>query len=104
MSEKKAFFLAMLFGAVMAVTAALFALQPKAGSSVVVLTSPFAPSTAFGAVIKADGALIAEGLRSFVAIAAPPEGDKGDFVHRLYTEGALLVLDGSAVVACLALA
>lgn len=102
MNDSRAFYLALLFGAVMAMVAVLsIGLAPVPGSNVIVFVSPFSELSAFHAIAAADGELVTGGFSSWTAIAAPRIQDSADFVSRLYGKGAFLVLDASAALACL---
>jgi len=81
---------------------AALALAPKAGEPVAVIAGPWAEGgAALRIVAAADGSVLAAARDGSVAIAAAA-GD--DFVDRLYQSGAVLVLDGAALSACLSIA
>lgn len=74
-------------------------LHPKQSSSVAVVVSPWANVTEIVEIIaKADGAIVRQGQWHWVLVA---QSDASDFVSRLYSAGALAVLDPVALGACI---
>ena len=81
---------------------AALALAPKSGAPVAVIAAPWAENgAALRIVAKAGGTLLDAARDGGVAIATSA-GD--DFVGRLYESGAVLVLVGAALSACLSIA
>jgi len=81
---------------------AALALAPKPGAPVAVIAAPWAADgAALRIVAAAEGTVLDTARDGGIAIAAAA-GD--DFVGRLYRSGAVLVLDGAALSACLSIA
>jgi len=81
---------------------AVLALTPKPGAPVAVIAAPWAEDgAALRIVAAADGTVLDTARDGGIAIAAPAADD---FVARLYQSGAVLVLDGAALSACLSIA
>src|SRR5262245_29808089 len=91
-----------LFAVLAGCLPATLALAPKSGAPVAVIAAPWAEhGAAVRIVAAADGTLLEAAHGGGVAIATSAGGD---FVDRLYDSGAVLVLDGAALSACLSIA
>ena len=96
------FAIAGLFALLAGLLPAVLALTPKPGAPVAVIAAPWAEDgAALRIVAAAEGTVLDTARHGEIAIAAAAGGD---FVDRLYRSGAVLVLDGTALSACLSIA
>jgi len=86
------------YAAVVGLAPAALAVTPKADAPLAILAWPWQTGAALATAAAAGGTLIAGSASGTVAIVRP---GGADFVTRLYAAGATLVLDASAVQACL---
>ena len=69
------------------------------GSRVVVVAPPWSdPERVISIIAEAGGTLVDGGRSPWLAVA---EGSSPDFANRLFTAGALLILDGRLAAACI---
>jgi hypothetical protein len=81
---------------------AAVALAPKPGAPVAVIALPWEQDgAALRIVAAADGLLLAAAGGGGIAIATSVASD---FIERLYRSGAVLVVDGATLSACLSIA
>jgi hypothetical protein len=69
------------------------------GSRVVVIAPPWSgPERVISIIAHAGGTLVDGGRSPWLAVA---EGSSPDFINRLFSAGALLILDGRLAAACI---
>lgn len=96
--NKRAMWLAVLFGSGLLFCSFALSLAPKAGAKVAVFTAPWATNNqAIFTIARADANIAAVGKVEWIAIAAD---DQTDLVSRLYQAGALLVIDAALLISC----
>lgn len=97
-NEQSAMWFSLIFGAAMIVSSAGFALAPKVGGKVAVITWPWKNEiSAIGVISRANARIVTEGRSQWVAIAFD---DAPELNTRLYKAGATFVLDANFVIAC----
>lgn len=96
--DKRAMWLALLFGIGLLLSSFALSLAPKAGAKVAVFTAPWAANNkAIFTIARADANIAALGKVEWIAIAAD---DQTDLVSRLYQAGAFLVIDAALLISC----
>lgn len=96
--DKRAMWLALLFGSGLLLCSFALSLAPKAGTKVAVITAPWAKNNqAIFTIARADANVAALGKVEWIAIAAD---DQVDLVSRLYKAGAFLVIDAAMLISC----
>ncbi|MEI2386175.1 hypothetical protein [Breoghania sp. JC706] len=89
----------MTFAGLVAVAIVVIGLQPKSGDRVAVIVGPWQPpSTAMQVVAAAQGRFVRSGFADWVVVAS---SSHRDFVSRLYSAGAWIVVDPAAAGGCL---
>ncbi|MBL1419384.1 MAG: hypothetical protein COC24_002625 [Alphaproteobacteria bacterium] len=97
-SEKRAMWLALLFGIGLLLSSFALSLAPKAGAKVAVFTLPWATNNqAIFTIARANANIAALGKVEWIAIAAD---DQTNLVSRLYQAGAFLVIDAALLISC----
>ncbi|PCI85101.1 MAG: hypothetical protein COB24_14200 [Hyphomicrobiales bacterium] len=97
-SEKRAMWLALLFGIGLLLCSFALSLAPKSGAKVAVFTVPWATNNqAIFTIARADANVAALGKVEWIAIATD---DQINLVSRLYQAGAFLVIDAALLISC----
>lgn len=98
--ENKSFLKGILFALVVGLGVTLLALLPQPNSLVLVIGNPLNEQSSLAAVTHSGGQIVSEIPGSNVVIAKSEADDNPTFTEDLYRNGALLVLDAQAFIAC----
>lgn len=98
-TDRRAMWQAIFFGAVMISGATLLAAAPRDAGHVAVMAWPWSgPDAAVQIIARADARIVSSGLFAWIAVASD---DRPDLEGRLYSAGAFVVADARFVSACL---